>query len=157
MMKRDEHEWDYSEDAIKFSDVDVMKEKFAKLLLGEDTTGGCNGVSPALALSNAITNLAGTVFGELWKLEPLPDEKKNKWRREMDWLLSPTNYMVQLVPTKQCGPDGRTIEIMTPKARGDVHLNLPALQKLDSMLLVGDLITLIIIISTKRRCSSKVV
>ncbi|KAF5815679.1 putative PRONE domain, Rop guanine nucleotide exchange factor [Helianthus annuus] len=135
MVKRDEHEWDYSEDAMKFSDVDVMKEKFAKLLLGEDTTGGRNGVSPALALSNAITNLAGTVFGELWKLEPLPDEKKNKWRREMDWLLSPTNYMVQLVPAKQCGPDGQTIEIMTPQARGDVHLNLPALQKLDSMLL----------------------
>ncbi|KAI3804554.1 hypothetical protein L1987_26187 [Smallanthus sonchifolius] len=132
MMKRDEHEWDY---AVKFTDVDVMKEKFAKLLLGEDTTGGRNGVSPALALSNAITNLAGTVFGELWKLEPLPDEKKNKWRRELDWLLSPTNYMVQLIPAKQCGPDGRTIEIMTPKARGDVHLNLPALQKLDSMLL----------------------
>ncbi|KAI7752976.1 hypothetical protein M8C21_026717, partial [Ambrosia artemisiifolia] len=135
MIKRDEHDWDYLEEAIKFSDVDVMKEKFAKLLLGEDNTGGRNGVSPALALSNAITNLAGTVFGELWKLEPLPEEKKNRWRREMDWLLSPTNYMVQLVPAKQCGPDGKTIEIMTPKARVDVHLNLPALQKLDSMLL----------------------
>ncbi|KAK1430738.1 hypothetical protein QVD17_13694 [Tagetes erecta] len=150
MMKRDEHgldEWDYSEGpqlstanenesyTIKFSEVDVMKEKFAKLLLGEDTTGGRNGVSPALALSNAITNLAGTMFGELWKLEPLPDDKKNKWRREMDLLLSPTNYMVQLVPAKQCGPDGSTFEIMTPKARDDVQLNLPALQQLDSMLL----------------------
>ncbi|PWA60220.1 PRONE domain-containing protein [Artemisia annua] len=150
MMKRDEHgldEWEYSESPKKFSpnenpsytinhsDVEVMKEKFAKLLLGEDTTGGRNGVSAALALSNAITNLAGTVFGELWKLEPLAEEKKNKWRREMDWLLSPTNYMVQLIPAKQCGADGRTLEIMTPKARGDVHLNLPALRKLDSMLL----------------------
>ncbi|XP_076906216.1 rop guanine nucleotide exchange factor 14-like [Bidens hawaiensis] len=137
--KRDEHEheWDSLDDSaiIKFSDVDVMKEKYAKLLLGEDTTGGRNGVSPALALSNAITNLAGNVFGELWKLEPLPEEKKNKWRREMEWLLSPTNYMIQLVPAKQRGSDGRTIEVMTPKARGDVHLNLPALQKLDSMLL----------------------
>ena len=28
-------------------------------------------------------------------------------------------------------------QIMTPKARGDVHINLPALQKLDSMLIVG--------------------
>lgn len=154
MMKRDEHgldEWEYSESpkiltpnenpsyTINYSDVEVMKEKFAKLLLGEDTTGGRNGVSAALALSNAITNLAGTVFGELWKLEPLAEEKKNKWRREMDWLLSPTNYMVQLIPAKQSGADGRTLEIMTPKARGDVHLNLPALRKLDSMLLVGNL------------------
>jgi hypothetical protein len=36
-----------------------MKEKFAKLLLGEDITGGQSGLSTALALSNAITNLAG--------------------------------------------------------------------------------------------------
>nr|GEV29089.1 Rop guanine nucleotide exchange factor 14 isoform X1 [Tanacetum cinerariifolium] len=132
-MKRDEHgldEWEYSESpkhftlkenssyTIHYSDVEVMKEKFAKLYLGEDTTGGQNGVFVALALSNAITNLAGTVFGELWKLEPLAEEKKNKWRKVMDWLLSPTNYM-----------------IMTPKAHGDVHLNLLALQNLDSMLL----------------------
>ncbi|MFS7962765.1 putative transcription factor B3-Domain family [Helianthus anomalus] len=74
-------------------------------------------------------------FLRAMEAEPLSDEKKNKWRREMDWLLSPTNYMVQLVPAKQCRPDGRTIEIMTQKAREDVHLNLPALQKLDSMLL----------------------
>ncbi|KAJ9536830.1 hypothetical protein OSB04_029563 [Centaurea solstitialis] len=150
-MKRDEHgldEWEYSDSptrgfiakekpsyAVQFSDVEVMKENFAKLLLGEDMTGGRDGVSAALALSNAITNLAGSVFGELWKLEPLPEEKRIKWRREMDWLLSPTNYMVQLIPAKQCGADGRTLEIMTPKARGDVHLNLPALRKLDSMLL----------------------
>ncbi|KAK1417742.1 hypothetical protein QVD17_26876 [Tagetes erecta] len=149
-MKRDEHgldEWDYPEGpqqfiakekpsyTVGYGDAEAMKEKFAKLLLGEDAAGGRNGVSPALALSNAITNLAGTVFGELWKLEPLPEEKKNKWRKEMDWFLSPTNYMVQLIPAKQCGPDGRMLEIMTPKARVDVHLNLPALQKLDSMLL----------------------
>ena len=36
-----------------------MKERFAKLLLGEDMSGGGKGVSSALALSNAITNLAG--------------------------------------------------------------------------------------------------
>lgn len=36
-----------------------MKEKFAKLLLGEDMSGKGAGVSSALALSNAFTNLAG--------------------------------------------------------------------------------------------------
>lgn len=45
--------------AIRYSDVETMKEKFAKLLLGEDVTGGRMGVTTALALSNAITNLAG--------------------------------------------------------------------------------------------------
>lgn len=43
------------------SDMELMKEKFAKLLLGEDMSGGGTGVSSALALSNAITNLAGFV------------------------------------------------------------------------------------------------
>ncbi|CAO2820065.1 unnamed protein product [Amaranthus hypochondriacus] len=119
----------------QFSDVDTMKEKFAKLLLGEDVTGGRKGISSALALSNAITNLAASVFGELWKLEPLSEERMAKWRKEMDWLLSPANYMVELVPAKQSGANGRTFEIMTPKARADVHINLPALQKIDSMLI----------------------
>ncbi|CAA0260374.1 Rop guanine nucleotide exchange factor 14 [Arabidopsis thaliana] len=116
-------------------DVEAMKEKFSKLLLGEDVTGGCKGVQVALALSNAVTHLATSIFGELWKLEPLCEEKKQKWRREMDWLLSPTNYMIELVPSKQNDANGRSLEIMTPKARADIHMNLPALQKLDSMLI----------------------
>lgn len=37
----------------------MMKEKFAKLLLGEDMSGGGKGVCTALAISNAITNLSG--------------------------------------------------------------------------------------------------
>ena len=39
-----------------------MKERFAKLLLGEDTSGGGKGVCTALAISNAITNLSGLFF-----------------------------------------------------------------------------------------------
>ena len=45
--------------SVHFSDVEVMKERFSKLLLGEDVTGGKKGLSSASALSNAITNLAG--------------------------------------------------------------------------------------------------
>jgi hypothetical protein len=44
------------------TDMELMKERFAKLLLGEDMSGGGKGVSSALALSNAITNLAGDFF-----------------------------------------------------------------------------------------------
>ncbi|KAG7569277.1 PRONE domain [Arabidopsis thaliana x Arabidopsis arenosa] len=121
--------------ALCFSDVEAMKERFSKLFLGEDVTGGCNGVQTALALSNTITHLATSVFGELWKLEPLCEDKKQRWRTEMDWLLSPTSYMIELVPSKQDGENGRSLEIMTPKARADIHMNLPALRKLDSMLI----------------------
>ncbi|KAG5592292.1 hypothetical protein H5410_042806 [Solanum commersonii] len=179
-MKRDDQgseEWDFSASpkhyyvkekpaySTQFSDLETMKEKFAKLLLGEDVTGGSKGVSTALALSNAITNLAGirvanlvlfssialpnsfivlqlkaSVFGELWKLEPLAEDGRRKWKREMEWLLSPTNHMIELVPAKQTGSNGQKLEIMVPKARADIHMNLPALQKLDSMLLVGGLV-----------------
>lgn len=120
---------------MHISDVENMKERFGKLLLGDDVSGGARGISTALALSNAITNLSATVFGELWKLEPLSEEKKSRWCREMEWLLSPTNYMVELVPAKQNGENGSMLEIMTPKARSDVQTNLPALRKLDSMLI----------------------
>ena len=41
------------------SEMEQMKERFAKLLLGEDMSGGGKGVLSALALSNAFTNLAG--------------------------------------------------------------------------------------------------
>lgn len=68
---QDSDEWDLT-DSPQFSfpkekpsciasDIETMKEKFAKLLLGEDVTGGSNGHSAALALSNAITNLAGSI------------------------------------------------------------------------------------------------
>ncbi|XP_078446433.1 RHO guanyl-nucleotide exchange factor 14 [Wolffia australiana] len=120
---------------MDLADLDTMKEKFARLLLGEDASGGRRGLPTGLALSNAITNLAVTTFGELWKLEPLPAAKKGRWRREMDWLLSPTNYMVELVPATQTAGNGRTLEIMKPRARADVHTTLPALQKLDAILI----------------------
>ena len=42
--------------------MDMMKERFAKLLLGEDMSGSGKGVSTALAISNAITNLCGTLY-----------------------------------------------------------------------------------------------
>ena len=47
---------------VQVSDVEAMKEKFTKLLLGEDVTGGQKGLSSALSLSNAITNLAGEQY-----------------------------------------------------------------------------------------------
>ena len=46
--------------SMDIGDVESMKEKFAKLLLGGDGSGGGRrGVSTALALSNAITDLSG--------------------------------------------------------------------------------------------------
>uniref|UniRef100_M8BTZ8 Rop guanine nucleotide exchange factor 1 n=1 Tax=Aegilops tauschii TaxID=37682 RepID=M8BTZ8_AEGTA len=136
-------------------EVELMKERFSKLLLGEDMSGSGKGVCTALAISNAITNLcvslaerwgqrmnsdafgraAATIFGQLWRLEPLLPEKKAMWRREMDWLLCVSDHIVELVPTWQTFPDGTRLEIMTSRPRSDLYINLPALRKLDHMLL----------------------
>lgn len=40
----------------------MMKERFAKLLLGEDMSGGGKGVCTAVTISNAITNLYGNLI-----------------------------------------------------------------------------------------------
>ncbi|KAL6982634.1 Rop guanine nucleotide exchange factor 1 [Sarracenia purpurea var. burkii] len=117
------------------SGIELMKERFAKLLLGEDMSGGGKGVCTALAISNAITNLYATVFGELWKLEPLAPQKKLMWRREMEWLLCVSDSIVELIPSLQEFPDGGTFEIMVTQQRLDLYVNLPALKKLDAMLI----------------------
>lgn len=117
------------------SDIEMMKERFSKLLLGEDMSGCGNGVCTALAISNAITNLCATLFGQLWRLEPLPAEKKAMWRREMEWLLCVSDHIVELIPSWQTFPDGSKLEVMTCRPRSDLYINLPALRKLDNMLL----------------------
>uniref|UniRef100_A0A7N0RH10 PRONE domain-containing protein n=1 Tax=Kalanchoe fedtschenkoi TaxID=63787 RepID=A0A7N0RH10_KALFE len=111
------------------SDSELIKERFAKLLLGEDMSGTGNGVSSALALSNAVTNLAASVFGEQSRLEPMPPERKARWTKEIDWLLSVTDHIVEFVPSHQ-----GNMEIMITQQRKDLHMNIPALRKLDAIL-----------------------
>ncbi|KAH7669121.1 PRONE domain-containing protein [Dioscorea alata] len=118
-----------------FAEVEMMKERFSKLLLGEDMSGGGKGVCTALAISNAITNLSATVFGELWRLEPLAPQRKSMWQREMEWLLCVSDYIVELIPSLQEFPGGGTFEVMVSRPRSDLYMNLPALKKLDTMLL----------------------
>ncbi|KAE9594354.1 hypothetical protein Lal_00001255 [Lupinus albus] len=119
----------------KISEIDMMKERFAKLLLGEDMSGSGKGVCTALAISNAITNLCATVFGQLWRLEPLPCEKKAMWQREMEWFVSVCDHIVELIPSWQTCPDGSKVEVMSCRPRTDIFINIPALRKLDNMLL----------------------
>ncbi|KAH9762347.1 Rho guanine nucleotide exchange factor 8 [Citrus sinensis] len=115
--------------------MELMKERFAKLLLGEDMSGGGKGVSSALALSNAITNLAASIFGEQRKLEPMPPERKARWRKEINWLLSVTDHIVEFVPSQQKSKEGVSMEIMVTRQRNDLHMDIPALRKLDAMLI----------------------
>jgi hypothetical protein len=76
------------------------------------------------------------VFGELWMLEPLAAPRKAMWTREMEWLLSVADSIVELTPSLQELPDGGgQFEVMVPRPRSDLYMNLPALRKLDAMLL----------------------
>ncbi|CAB4269998.1 unnamed protein product [Prunus armeniaca] len=112
------------------AELEMMKERFAKLLLGEDMSGSGKGVCTAVTISNSITNLYATVFGQNLRLEPLNPEKKAMWKREMNCLLSVCDYMVELIPYPKICKMGQKW-----RPRSDLYINLPALQKLDAMLI----------------------
>ncbi|CAA7026102.1 unnamed protein product [Microthlaspi erraticum] len=120
---------------ISEPELETMKERFSKLLLGEDMSGSGKGVCPAVTISNAITNLYATVFGQNLRLEPLEIEKKTMWKREMNCLLSVCDYIFEFIPKSQNLSNGATVEVMESRARADIYINLPALRKLDSMLM----------------------
>ncbi|MFS8022556.1 putative PRONE domain, Rop guanine nucleotide exchange factor [Helianthus anomalus] len=52
-----------------------------------------------------------------------------------DWLLSVSDSIVDFVPSIQQSSDGATYEVIATHPRADLALNLPALKKLDSMLI----------------------
>ncbi|KAI9156220.1 hypothetical protein LWI28_002423 [Acer negundo] len=110
----------FKKSGAMISEIDMMKERFAKLLLGEDMSGSGKGVCTALAISNAITNLCATIFGQLWRLEPIASEKKSMWKREMEWLLCVSDHIVELIPSWQTFPDGSKLEVMLIS---DPHFN----------------------------------
>ena len=58
-------------------------------------------------LSSLLVSLfVASIFGELWRLEPLPSEKKAMWRRELEWLICVSDHIVELVPSWQKFADG---------------------------------------------------
>ncbi|GJT90610.1 Rop guanine nucleotide exchange factor 3-like protein [Tanacetum coccineum] len=80
-------------------ELEMMKERFSKLLLGEDMSGSGKGVSTAVTVSNAITNIYASMFCQQQKLEPLHPERKIMWKREMNCLLSVCDYIEEFIPT----------------------------------------------------------
>ncbi|KAG5008291.1 hypothetical protein JHK85_026833 [Glycine max] len=119
-MKLREHSMDDKLDAcVDSAELELMKERFAKLLLGEDMSGSGK----------------ATVFGQSLKLEPLKPEKSAMWKREMKVLLSVCDYIQEFAPTAQYLEDGTIVEMMKSRPRLDIYVNLPALQKLDTMLI----------------------
>ncbi|KAG8636264.1 hypothetical protein MANES_16G114200v8 [Manihot esculenta] len=61
-------------------------------------------------------------------------ERKTRWKKEIDWLLAVTDHIVEFVPSQQ-SKDGINMEIMVTRQRSDLLMNIPALRKLDSILI----------------------
>lgn len=57
---------------------------------------------------------AASIFGEQRRLEPMPVERKERWRKEIDLLLSVTDYMVEMVPSQHKINDGSSMEVINP-------------------------------------------
>ena len=59
-----------------------------------------------MLISLLISLFVASIFGELWRLEPLPSERKAMWRRELEWLICVSDHIVELVPSWQKFADG---------------------------------------------------
>jgi hypothetical protein len=127
----DGDEEDSDIDSAEDAELEMMRERFAKLLLGEDMSGSGKGVCTAVTVSNSITNLYATVFGQSLRLQPLSTEKKDLWKREMNCFMSICDYIVEVIPRSL----GTNVEITETKLRSDILMSLPALRKLDNMLM----------------------
>ncbi|CAI7926884.1 unnamed protein product, partial [Closterium sp. NIES-54] len=115
--------------------MQLMRERWSKLLLGDDPSGGAKGCGPALAMANAITSVSASIFGDGLRLRPLPEEDERKWRREMGIMVSVCRHIVELAPAWTTRPDGSRFEVMRRSVRADLRIQLPALSQLDTMLL----------------------
>lgn len=69
-----------------------------------------------------------TLFGQLWRLEPLPPEKKSMWRREMEWLLCVSDHIVELIPSWQTFPDGSKLEVIPTVVPSLIHKHVEILE-----------------------------
>lgn len=56
---------------------------------------------------------AASIFGEQRRLEPMSPERKARWRKEIDWLLSVTDHIVEFVPSTQKSQDGTNMEVIS--------------------------------------------
>lgn len=62
----------------------------------------------------SFLTMAASVFGEQRKLDPMQPNVKARWRKEIDWLLSVTDHIVEFVPCKHVSKDGTNMEVISP-------------------------------------------
>lgn len=54
------------------------------------------------------------MFGEQRRLQPMAADQKGRWKKEIDWLLSVTDHIVEFVPSQQVSENGTCMEVRNP-------------------------------------------
>lgn len=54
---------------------------------------------------------SASVFGEQRKLEPMAPDRKGRWKKEVGWLLSVADHIVEFVAKKQVLDNGVEMEV----------------------------------------------
>jgi hypothetical protein len=54
---------------------------------------------------------SASVFGEQRRLQPMADDQKSRWKKEVDWLLSVADHIVEFVPSQQVAENGTSVEV----------------------------------------------
>jgi len=54
---------------------------------------------------------AASIFGEQRRLEPMSADRRARWNKEIDWLLSVTDHIVEFAPSQQVSEDGTNMEV----------------------------------------------
>ena len=63
-------------------------------------------------------------------------DRKARWKKEIDWLLSVTDYIVELVPSQQKSKDGTNMEVISLSLSLSILSNIIAVSY--SLILVPD-------------------
>uniref|UniRef100_A0A804QXU3 PRONE domain-containing protein n=1 Tax=Zea mays TaxID=4577 RepID=A0A804QXU3_MAIZE len=138
---------------------DLMKEKFAKLLLGEDMSGsGKEGALRARPLQRRHQPRSLCIRRATEAGAHGPGQKGEVEERSVGWILSIADHIVEFVAKKQVMDNDTEMEVliglhllhlraavtlssarhtqlMGTQQRRDLQANIPALRKLDTMLL----------------------
>lgn len=64
-----------------------------------------------------VKMLAAAVFGEQRKLEPMAPDRKARWKKEVGWLLSVADQIVEFVAKKQVLDNGVEMEVRLSKSQ----------------------------------------
>lgn len=54
---------------------------------------------------------SASVFGEQRRLQPMAPDQKSRWTKEIDWLLSVSDHIVEFVPSRQVAENGTCMEV----------------------------------------------